>query len=230
MAKDRLSTELVDVLEEAHSLERFADTLAHEAMQPITAGLMYCELLRAPGIEISTERRAAMMASIENQLRYLRDLCTFLTSPFEQATLVIAEEVRAITARCAALAPDHKLITQANSGSATVLTNSVRLESALRNLIANAAKYAAADTTITVTTTIDDSWVVVAVADEGPGIPEHEWERVFEPEVRLAPKHVAGSGLGLHVVRLFAAREGGRARIAQSDANGTTVAIELPAN
>ncbi|MBJ7347493.1 MAG: HAMP domain-containing histidine kinase [Thermoleophilaceae bacterium] len=228
MATDRLSTELVDVLEEAHSLERFAATLAHEAMQPIAAGLMYCELLRKPDLEISAERREAMMVSVEDQLRYLRDLAAFLTSPFEREALIIAEEVRAISARCAAVASGHRLVTHAHSGTATVMTNPVRLESALRNLITNATKYAPLGTTITVTTTIDDGWVVLAVADEGPGIPEHEWERIFEPEVRLAPELTAGSGLGLHVVRLFAEREHGQARIARSDASGTTVAIELP--
>ena len=70
----------------------------------------------------------------------------------------------------------------------------------------------------------------VIVEDEGPGIPRDRRERVWEPFYRLdrdADSAVAGSGIGLSVVRELATKLGGSARIEDSRV-GARVVVELP--
>jgi two-component system sensor histidine kinase KdpD len=70
--------------------------------------------------------------------------------------------------------------------------------------------------------------VVVLVADDGPGIPADDLERIFEPFERSdAPEH-AGAGLGLSIARGFAAANGGRLWAESEPAAGARLLLSLP--
>ena len=71
------------------------------------------------------------------------------------------------------------------------------------------------------------------VEDDGPGIPAGQRERVFEPFVRLGDEltgGVAGTGLGLTLVRQCVEDCGGSVRIEPRDGGGTRVVLELEAD
>ncbi|MGH9332977.1 MAG: sensor histidine kinase, partial [Vicinamibacteria bacterium] len=68
--------------------------------------------------------------------------------------------------------------------------------------------------------------------DQGPGIPTRERERVFDRFYRLDRERtssIAGTGIGLAVVRELVTRQGGRAFVESGASGGTRVVIELPA-
>jgi signal transduction histidine kinase len=69
--------------------------------------------------------------------------------------------------------------------------------------------------------------IVVAVSDEGEGIPAADLERVFEPGVRLTAKR-PGSGLGLAVVRAIARAHGGEVEVESTPGQGATFRLVLP--
>jgi signal transduction histidine kinase len=74
--------------------------------------------------------------------------------------------------------------------------------------------------------------VYLAVDDAGPGIPEAERERIWEPFYRGAAAVRAsstGTGIGLAVVRDLVERHGGQARVEQSRRGGARFVVELPA-
>ncbi|HEX2574350.1 MAG TPA: HAMP domain-containing sensor histidine kinase [Polyangia bacterium] len=103
---------------------------------------------------------------------------------------------------------------------------------ALWNLVENAAKYGAPPIRAWAERAGDH--VRFHVRDEGPGIPEGERERVFEPFYRAdrarTPGVRAGVGLGLTLARRIAEAHGGSIRIASGpDGRGCLVTIELPA-
>ncbi len=69
------------------------------------------------------------------------------------------------------------------------------------NLIDNAIKYTPEYGKIAISLEQKSTWLLLTIADNGPGIPEHERERVFEPFVRLEDSRTtSGSGLGLSLV------------------------------
>jgi signal transduction histidine kinase len=71
----------------------------------------------------------------------------------------------------------------------------------------------------------------VLFGDNGIGIPEPEWERIFQEFYRLTPEgtDVHGSGLGLALCRRIMVLHGGNLRVAASSPQGTTFALTFPA-
>jgi signal transduction histidine kinase len=104
----------------------------------------------------------------------------------------------------------------------------------LENLLLNAIRYAPAGSTVAVTADAceDGRRLRVAVADQGPGIPAEDRERIFDAGVRLGDPGRAtrrGVGLGLAFCRLAVERHGGRIAVADRPATGACVIFELPA-
>lgn len=95
------------------------------------------------------------------------------------------------------------------------------------NLLDNAVTHTAEDDArVTVTVEERPSDVVIAVADDGPGIPDPQKDRVFEPGEQ--GEHTVGGGLGLYLVDQLLERYGGDVRIGDNDPRGTVAVVELP--
>lgn len=111
-----------------------------------------------------------------------------------------------------------------------VLADPRRVEQILTNLLANAAKYAPADTIVRITVERSGEELIVSVQDEGPGVPEAARQRIFEPFVRLrqGQTSVPGQGLGLAMCRLLVDAHGGHIWIESCPAGGTDVRFTLP--
>jgi signal transduction histidine kinase len=103
-----------------------------------------------------------------------------------------------------------------------------QLTRAIRNLIDNAARHAR--TTVTLTLTEHDHTAVLGVADDGPGIPTDQHQRVFERFTRLdeARTTTGGSGLGLAIARDIIQRHHGTISIDPDHHPGTHLVITLP--
>jgi signal transduction histidine kinase len=102
---------------------------------------------------------------------------------------------------------------------------------ALVNLVDNALKYGSPGQRIQLGAERHGAFVRLYVADEGPGVPQSERARIFEPYERLARDQTSertGTGLGLAVVRHIAQVCGGRVWLDGSPASGTRVILELP--
>lgn len=110
-------------------------------------------------------------------------------------------------------------------GEVVIVGVAQRVETALRNLIENAASFARSRVDIHVRG-VDDG-VAIAVDDDGPGIDPAVVPRIFE---RFYSKRTSGrgSGLGLALVRAIAEAHGGRAEVRSQLGSGTSFAIRLP--
>jgi two-component system sensor histidine kinase KdpD len=108
------------------------------------------------------------------------------------------------------------------------LVHSLRI---LANLVENAAKYAPPSTPIEITAMRANGAIAIRVSDRGPGIPERELERVFEPFHRAhdATPDVSGAGLGLSIARRLADAQGGRLVYAPRPGGGSEFTLHLPA-
>jgi signal transduction histidine kinase len=102
------------------------------------------------------------------------------------------------------------------------------LKRLLANLIENAVKYGTR-----ATLSVEDSAVQlqITIADEGPGIPEDQLERVFEPFYRLdssRSRDTGGVGLGLSVARDIARAHGGELTLRNRAGGGLEAVVTLP--
>ena len=103
----------------------------------------------------------------------------------------------------------------------------VMLRAVFSNLFINAAQAMGGRGSLTATLTADASWVRVAVADTGPGIPEDVRERVFEPFFTTKSR---GGGLGLAIARRSVERHGGTLTLTCPPSGGTVATVSLPAD
>jgi signal transduction histidine kinase len=107
------------------------------------------------------------------------------------------------------------------------------LRQMLLNLLDNAVKYGPPGQTLSVGLSRDGDMARIRVDDQGPGIDAAERERVWEPFTRCARdanSAVAGSGIGLAVVRELMGFHGGRAWVESTPSGGARFILELPAS
>jgi signal transduction histidine kinase len=114
----------------------------------------------------------------------------------------------------------------------TVTADGRLVRQALVNLVDNALKYGKAGQLIRLGAERNGERVRISVEDDGPGVPEAERTRVFEPYTRLPEDQVSertGTGLGLAVVRRISEACGGRVWIEDGTTRGARVIVELRA-
>lgn len=108
----------------------------------------------------------------------------------------------------------------------------ILIRRAIGNLVQNAARYCAYQVEVRVELDEKSALVVVHVDDDGPGIPENERDRIFEPFARLdqsRTRNSGGYGLGLAIVKQIAALHEGDVLITKSPLNGARFSLRLPA-
>lgn len=104
----------------------------------------------------------------------------------------------------------------------------LNLRRAMHNLIQNAVAYAGS---ASVRVAREGRWAVVSVSDKGPGLPEAELERVFEPFARGEPSRsraTGGVGLGLASARSIARAHGGEVTLHNRAAGGLEARLSVP--
>jgi two-component system sensor histidine kinase KdpD len=106
--------------------------------------------------------------------------------------------------------------------------DAAQLERAFENLFDNGIRHSGGRPVQARSRILGDT-VVVRVVDQGPGIPESEWERIFEPFQRGADgRSDTGSGLGLAIVKGFVEANGGSIAVESLPGQGTSFVISFP--
>jgi two-component system OmpR family sensor kinase len=235
----RCRTQMADLRAEAAAeRRRFLQRLDHEFKNPLTAiraGL--ANLTNGP----SEASRAEALASVEMQVLRLsqltadlRKLAELETRSLERGPVDVAEllqEVVALAQEQPSVDARHLTLTlpQAPWPVPEVLGDWDLLFLAIYNLLDNALKFTRPGDTVEVRAFDDRAYVVVEVADTGPGIPEEELPRVWEELYRgQGARGVPGSGLGLALSRTILERHGGQVQLRSRAGQGTAVTIRLP--
>lgn len=133
-----------------------------------------------------------------------------------------------VLAVCDDLSDQGHQVTYIGPDQATFHGQPLGLKRVLMNLTDNAVKYGGA---VTATLTDHGDRLVIEVADQGAGIPEHERERVFQPFTRLESsrnRETGGIGLGLAVARGIVRAHGGEITVTDNLPHGTRMVVELP--
>lgn len=194
----------------------------HDLRTPLTSLRLRAELVD------DEELRAKMLATVDEMTRMVEAMLAFAREDAQ------AEETREIdlTALIQSIADDLTAIglDVALHESPRVVSRcrSISLTRAVRNLMENAARYG---DRATVTLREDDQKILITIDDDGPGIPQDDLERVFEPFTRLdaARNTETGSmGLGLAIARSVVRAHGGDIVLSNRPEGGLRAAIELP--
>ncbi|HLZ45085.1 MAG TPA: GAF domain-containing sensor histidine kinase [Gemmatimonadales bacterium] len=115
-----------------------------------------------------------------------------------------------------------------NSGPDHLLTDPVRFEQILINLLSNAIRHGPNGRPVDITAESVDSALRLRIVDRGPGVPTELRERIFEPFERFDPGSGLGTGLGLPVSRRLAEVMGGKLWAEETPGGGATFVLMLP--
>jgi signal transduction histidine kinase len=143
----------------------------------------------------------------------------------------VAEVIASAIEESRAAAPHGQRIdTVIDPGLPIVLADRDALKMAVKNLVLNAVKYGHGGPVRVSASGGSD--VAIAVEDEGPGIPEEERRRIFEPFYRgrhAQELSIEGSGIGLNIVKQVVKSHGGRVRVGNGAGKGARFVLQLPA-
>ena len=110
-----------------------------------------------------------------------------------------------------------------------VRVDAVQIQRALANVLENALRVSPSDEPVSVRLTATRQDVLIRVTDRGPGIPESERERIFEPFHRVTGRpDEPGAGLGLAIARGFTEANGGRMWLESREGQGASFVLAFP--
>jgi signal transduction histidine kinase len=218
----------------AHQSDLFA-IVVHELRQPLTVMRGQLQLgQRQIGKDETREREAMTLAiaqvdRIDKLLTALLDAGTFVSNGLDVE--ITTFDLLPVVTRAIARHEEGsaRSIILRSPDTVRVGGDPERTAEILDNLLGNARKYSPADAPLDVSVVVLGSTVRVSVADHGMGVPVAEQSRLFTPFYRASTtRHIPGTGLGLHLSKRFAERQGGRLWLSASSTAGSTFTLELP--
>lgn len=214
----------------------FVSQVSHELRTPLTQIRMFAETLLLQRTRSKEEEKRSLQIIdresrrlshlVENILLFSSISDSLKVDPALQPLMPIIREVCEATSLAT---PDINIEVIAES-SVVAIVDDDALRQILLNLLDNAIKYGSPGQQVTVSVSQRDGVARIEVADQGPGIPESERDRVWGAFYRLSKEQqtaISGTGIGLAVVRQLVEAMQGRCWIAESE-SGTRVVVEIP--
>jgi len=230
-----------EALEEADQLKSAVlATVSHDLRTPLTTIVASVSSLLQSDVRWDDATRRQFLVQIEEQsLRLTRLVDNLLDlSRIEGGALRpdrdwydVSELLEDVLASTGIEEQRHTVRLEIATGTGNARFDRIQIEQVLHNLIENAVKFSSTDTVIRIFTRRLDGVVEIGVADQGPGIPAAERERVFEKFYRMAgvAPRTRGAGLGLAICKGFVEANGGRIRVEEAAGGGACFVITLPA-
>lgn len=215
--------------------QRFIADAAHELRTPLTALQLNAQVVSAESDSLVRQEALKNLRSgvdraahLVSQLLNLARFDPQFAGKRAIATVDLLELAKTVIIECDILAAAKDIDLGLAEQMPTALTGEPEaLRVLLSNLIDNAIRYTPAAGRIDISVTHDQEHARLIVADNGPGIPLGERERVFEAFCRLATT-IPGSGLGLAIAHEIVRQHDGQIALDDTPGGGLTVRVELP--
>lgn len=241
--------DITDLLATEREREQFLSIVSHELRTPLTPLKALAQLVRSrmrrareQGTQLDMDALDRNLAAIERQVERMNGLVNDLLSVsraekgslrMERVSYDLAVVVRDVVQRYVDATAEegrHHFTVDAPA-SLPARGDQSRVEQLLMNLVGNAVKYSPRGGVVRIALAQEGGAAVIAISDEGIGIPPDEIAKLGHPFVRGAGRAgtFAGMGVGLYVARIVAeAHSGSLALESDGDGKGTTVRVKLP--
>ncbi|MBC7385125.1 MAG: sensor histidine kinase KdpD [Cryobacterium sp.] len=234
-----MTSRKTEVYEKSEILHQaLLNTVSHELRTPLTAIIGGAGALKDPHALENPELRQSLLDdlvySAERLNRTVENLMDM--SRIASGVLKLNDEVfelndfiRSLHSRLSKILSSHSLRLELTDEDLFVKGDEKILEHIFQNLVTNAAQYSPKKTTITISTRSNHSYAEFSVKDEGPGIPEHELEKLFSRFYRVPGSPPGGVGLGLSISKAILEAHGGAIFAAnRTDRSGSIFSGILP--
>ena len=235
---------LREQLKLARKKDDFISAVSHELRTPLTTIRMYTEMLDKNWIKTDQKRNeyySTMLSESERLSRLIENVLDFSRIQKKQKKYNFkignvndcVNDVVDMMTPCAQQAGFiiHKNFTDSEAIKQIAFDSDAVMQIVI-NLLDNAVKYAASseDKIIAVTTKSQGKYVLIEVADHGPGIPHRQQKKIFDEFYRIGDesrRETTGTGLGLALVKKFAQAHNGFVEILNAKPTGAVFRVAL---
>jgi PAS domain S-box-containing protein len=215
------------------SLGEMTAGIAHEVNNPLGSILLYSELLMAGDTPRPLKRDLKVIHDeAKRAARIMTDLLTYSRRMGSQGRrLDLHKALKKVVdmRHYAQMVRNINVTVDLHNEPIYVVGNSSQLTQLFMNLILNAEEALEESNggSILITTRIDDEWVKISIADNGPGIPQENLQQIFYPFFTTKPTG-KGTGLGLSTCYGIVTAHKGLIHAEKNNMGGATFVIELP--
>ena len=214
---------------------RFVAMVAHDLKNPVLAIEMAVRLVRDSAGE---EQRGSYLDAMTDEAKRLRAIVRDLSDDVQvasgrfhvrKAEVNLCVLIRRLLQTQSIAFSNHQILLEL-SDACIVLGDAGRIERVVTNLVSNAVKYSPAGTRITVRVEPKESFALLSISDQGPGISREDAKVLFQPfgRGRSADALAEGTGLGLFVVKQIVEAHGGSIDVQSEVGKGATFRVRLP--
>ncbi|NPV69219.1 MAG: hypothetical protein HPY55_01060 [Firmicutes bacterium] len=213
-------------------------TLSHEMRTPLAGIKGYVTALLRSDVTWDEQTRLEFLQVIsdesdklEKMVSSILDMAAMETGnvSLEKCPTVMPRLVSDAVSKIGVKSAKHTFVIDFEPGFPVAVVDPLRIEQVIYNLLDNAVKYSPDGGLIVVSGRVLPDRVVIAVADQGRGIPPEHLNRLFEKFFRIGSlERVNGVGLGLPIARQLVEGHGGRIWAESVEGKGTTVYFTLP--
>ncbi len=216
----------------------FLHAVSHELRTPLSAVLGFALTLERTDLDLPQDEARDIAGRIATNARKLERLLSDLLDLDRLDRGIVEPTLHAVD--LAQLA--RRVIRESDAGThrpvdvdtapVVIGLDSAKVERILENLLANSVRHTPKDSRVWVRVRAVPGGALLAVEDDGPGVPEDYRDAVFDAFTRGpdAPLHAPGVGVGLSLVSRFAQLHGGRAWVEEREGGGASFRVFLPQN
>lgn len=237
-AQETLSRALKQQMELVERQGLFVSMVSHEFRTPLAIIDGSAQKLRRRKDSITPETLETLSFKLQDCVKRMTDLMeSTLTAGRAEAgeieittrTMDLASVIQKVCNRQGELDQTHNIVTDLDRLPPTMEGDPGALDQVFTNLLSNAVKYAPTNPDIEVTGWTQSEQVFVSVRDYGVGIPEKELPKMFQRYFRASTASgIAGTGIGLSLVKALADMHGGTISVASAAGEGSTFTLCLP--
>jgi PAS domain S-box-containing protein len=209
--------------------------VAHELRSPLTSVLGFALTLNERPEILDGESRREMTHLLVTQARRLEHLLADLLDVdrlrhgLVQTSVEPTDVASLVERTVSAVEASEGREVELSTTPVVAEVDAGKLERIVDNLVTNALKHTPPGTKVSVSVAGEEDALLLRVDDSGPGVPDGQKARVFEPFVRVnGAAGVPGTGIGLALVAQFAALQGGRAWVEDRPGGGASFRVSLP--
>ncbi len=222
--------------------DEFLSIASHELKTPVTSLVAYSQMLerraqRGAALPERDRRAVHVLADQAGRLSRLidslLDISRIQTGHFtlNRAPIDLCALSARVVTEVQMTVERHTIECVCSDEPLIVEGDDLRLEQMLQNLVQNAIKYSPNGGRISVTIRQDEGHAVLAVSDQGIGIPHEAYSQLFQRFYRAgnsADSVISGMGLGLYVVKEIVERHAGAIEVVSAEGQGSTFTVRLP--
>jgi PAS domain S-box-containing protein len=220
----------------------FLANMSHEIRTPLNAIIGFSQVLEAQASDMLNENQKRYLSYITDSGNHLLEMVNDILdlSKIEARKIELTysdfnlvEVLNRITSTVSGLADKKKIMIGSKIDDAIgwIHGDEVRIKQILYNLLSNAVKFTETGKRIGIDAAADGDEAVVAVWDEGIGIPEDKIDTLFDPFVQVRNSNevkAEGTGLGLSITKQLVELHGGAISVESTPGKGSRFTIRIP--